>query len=176
MSQQAIAQKQKKVEALKEDIAKSSLVLVADYQGFSVKEITDLRKKLRKEKSEFKVVKNTLIERAVSESEYAELKDHLKGATALLLSYADPISPLKVLVKFINDGEKGKIRVGAIDKKVFNEKDLAEISKLPPREVLLGKVVGGLQSPIYGLVNVLSGPLRKLVYALSAIKDKKEGK
>ena len=173
MSEQAIAEKSKVVAELKEKIARASVMVLADYLGLSVKEMAELRRKLRAEKSELAVIKNTLIERAVAESGLPEFKDHLKGPTVVMLGYADAVSPLKALVKFIKETEKGGLRIGVVDKQVFSRDDLAAISKLPPREVLLGKVVGGLKSPLYGLANVLNGPLRKLVYALNAIKDKK---
>jgi len=174
MSERAIAEKKKKVDLLKDKFSRASVMVFADYLRFTVKEITALRKKLRAEDSEFSIIKNTVIERAIGES-FSQIKDHLKGPTAVLLGYKDAVSPLKVLVKFIKEAEKGEIRVGVVDKNIFDKKQLNEIAKLPSREVLLAKVVGGLQFPLYGLVNVLQGPIRKLVYALSAIKDKKGG-
>jgi len=175
MSDKAIAKKSQVVDKIKEKIARSRVIVVADYQGFSVKEMTDLRKKLRVEEAEYTVVKNTLLERAFEQSGFPQFKDYFKGSTAILLGYKDAVTPLKILVKFVKDSEKGKLRGGLVEKDIFGEKELTEISKLPSREVLLGKVVGGLQAPIYGLVNVLQGPIRKLVYALSEIKTKKGG-
>ena len=175
MSEKAIAAKQGKVNDLKDKISRSSILVVSDYLGFSVKQITELRKKLYTENAEFRVLKNTLIERAVEDAGFPQLKDHLKGSTALLLGYKDAVTPLKILVKFIREAEKGKIRAGVMEKDIVSDKDLNEISKLPSREVLLGKMVGGLQAPIYGLVNVLQGPIRKLVYAINAINKQKGG-
>ena len=175
MSERAIAEKSKVVADLKERIARSKLLVLSDYLGFSVKEMTQLRKQLRAENSELKVIKNTLVERAVKESGLGELGGHLKGPTAVILGYQDAVSPLKVLVKFIKDAEKGTIRIGVLDKQVFSQSDLTAISRLPSREVLLAKVVGSLQSPITGLVNVLQGPIRQLVGTLDAIKAKKGG-
>jgi large subunit ribosomal protein L10 len=71
--------------------------------------------------------------------------------------------------------EKGAVRIGIVDKNVYEEKQLEELSKLPAKEVLIAKVIGGFQAPLYGLVNVLQGPIRKLVYALNEIKSKKGG-
>jgi large subunit ribosomal protein L10 len=176
MSERAIAAKSKVVAELKEKIGRANVMVLTDYLGFSVKEMTELRRKLRKENSELSVVKNTLIERAVTESGLPELKDHLKGPTIVMLGYVDAVLPLKVLVKHLKEGEKGSIRIGVVDKKVFSADDLGAISKLPSREILLGKVASGLKSPIYGLVNVLNGPLRKLVYALEAVRKSKEEK
>ncbi|MFA6169428.1 MAG: 50S ribosomal protein L10 [Candidatus Margulisiibacteriota bacterium] len=175
MSEKAIAQKKIVVDDLKDRITRASLVVITDYVGFTVKDLTGLRKKLRPSGGELKVLKNTLIHRAASECGYDGLEGNLKGSTALLLGYDDPIIPLKVMVDYFKEIEKGSMRAGIVSKTVFDEKQLKEIAKLPPREVLLAKVVGGLQSPISGLVNVLQGPIRKLVYALQAIKDKKGG-
>jgi len=175
MSERAIALKQKKVDDLKERISRSSIMVVADYLGLNVKQITELRKKLHPEDAEFCIVKNTLIERAVGGDGFSLVRDQLKGPTALLLGYKDAAAPLKTLVKFIKEAEKGKIRVGVMDEKILSGGELNEISKLPSRDVLLGMVVRGLQSPIYGLVNVLQGPIRKLVYALDAVKKQKGG-
>lgn len=175
MSEQAIAEKRKVVDDLKERIGRARVMVISDYQGFSVKEMTDLRRKLRAENSELKVIKNTLVELAVGETGYAALAEHLKGSTAVMIGYGDAVAPLKVLVKFIREADKGKIRAGVVENAVFGQSDLNAIAKLPDKKVLLAKVVGGLQAPISGLVNVLQGPIRKLAYALNAIKDKKGG-
>jgi len=175
MSAKAIAAKNKVVVEIKEKLERSKVVLVSNYLGFRVKDITDLRKRLRSEDAEYRVVKNTLLERAFEQSGFPQLKEYFKGSTAILLGYKDAVAPLKIFVKFLKEAEKGELKVGLVEKQLFNAKDLGEISKLPSKEVLLGKLVGGLQAPIYGLVNVLQGPVRKLVYALNAIKDKKGG-
>ena len=175
MSEKAIAEKKKVVADLKEKISRATVMVVSDYHGYSVKQITELRKKLRSEEAEIRIIKNTLLERAVEESGFSQLKDQLKGSTALLLGYKDAVTPLKILVKFIKDNEKGAIRAGVVDKSLFGANELTEMSRLPSREVLIGQVVGGFKAPLYGLANVLSGPIRKLVYALDAINKKKGG-
>ena len=175
MSERIIAEKRKMVDELKQKIAKANLVLISEYLKFTVKEFTDLRRKLRAEESEIRVVKNTLIEKAVVESGFPQMAEHLKGSNAILLGYKDAVSPLKVLVKFIKESEKGAVKVGVIEKNVFVQKELHELAKLPAKEVLIAKVVGGFKAPLYGLVNVLQGPIRKLVYVLDAIKAKKGG-
>ncbi|MFH1576615.1 MAG: 50S ribosomal protein L10 [Candidatus Margulisiibacteriota bacterium] len=169
-----VAKKKQLVDDLTEKISSASVLIISDYRGISVKEITELRRKLYSEKSEFKIVKNTLLSRALEAAGYEQLKEHLEGPTGVLLGYEDPVEPLKALVDFVDEIEKGKIKAGVIEKNVVDEKSLAEISKLPPKEVLLAKVVGGFQAPIYGLVNCLQGNIRKLVYALVAVKDKKD--
>jgi large subunit ribosomal protein L10 len=173
MSEKAIAVKKKVVDELKEKLAKSNLLVLSDYKGFSVKDLTQLRRRFRPADSELKVLKNTLVKRAVNDAGYQGLDQHLEGSTVVLLGYGDPVAPLKVLVDHLKEIEKGEIRAGVVDGAVFGQKELQAIAKLPSREVLIAKVVGGMKSPLYGLVNALNGPLRKLVYALNAIKEKK---
>ncbi|MDD4178952.1 MAG: 50S ribosomal protein L10 [Candidatus Margulisbacteria bacterium] len=173
MSERAIAEKSKVVESIKEKLGRSKVVLLSNYQGMTVKDVTDLRKKLRVEDAELRVVKNTLLLRAFEQAGIAGLKEHFAGSTAVILGYKDAVTPLKIFVKLMKDSEKGALRAGLVEKDVYGEKELREIAKLPSKEVLLGKVVGGLNAPIYGLVNVLQGPIRKLVYALDAVKAKK---
>jgi large subunit ribosomal protein L10 len=174
MASNALAKKKETVKNLKESLSKAKLAVISDYKGFTVKEITDLRKRLYKEKAELKVVKNTVLSRAMDDAAYpSNIKDQMKGTTALLLGYGDPVSPLKIVVDFIKEIEKGDIRSGLIESTYAQKDDLVKISKLPGREVLIAKVVGGMKSPMYGLVNVLQGTIRGLVYALNAYKDKK---
>ena len=176
MASTKILQKKKEVvKELKEKIEKASVLILSNYTGFTVKEITELRKKLYQEESDYNVVKNTLLSRAVEEAGYPNLKEFLSGPTALLLGRKDPITPLKALVEFIKENEKGEVRAGVVEKTFVEKEKILEMAKLPSREVLIAKVVGGFKSPICGLVNVLQGTLRSLVYALNAIKDKKGG-
>ena len=176
MGAKAVETKKKVVEGLKEKISSASIMVLSDFRGVSAKQITELRKQLRSEESEYKIVKNTLLLRAIEAVGFKDLKEHLAGPTAMLLGYKDPVGPLKALVDFIKDNEKGGIKAGIFENNIIDKQALAEIAKLPPKEVLLAKVVGGFQAPIYGLVNVLQGTLRKLVYALNAVKEKKEVK
>jgi len=127
-----------------------------------------LKKKLKKHNAEFKVVKNTLFERAMDAKTFEPLKAHLEGPTGIVLGFDDPVGPVKVLAKFISDNEKPSIKAGIFEGKLSTPEEFVAISKLPSREELLSKVVGGMQSPIRGLVYVLNGTISKLVYALQA--------
>jgi len=165
--------KQEIVKDVKKGIEESTVSILMDYRGMSVKSITELKKRLRKQNAEFRVVKNTLFELAMDGKEFETLKAHLVGPTAILLGYEDPVGPVKVLAKFISDNEKPKIKAGVFEGKLATVEELTAISKLPGREELLAKVVGGIKSPINGFVWVLKGTMNKLVYALQALKDKK---
>lgn len=175
MSTKAVEEKKKSVEEFRQKIDSASVLVLTDYRGISVKEITTLRKKLRKQEAEYKVVKNTLCERAVEAAGFPKLKDYLQGPVALLLGYKEPVAPLKTLVDFLGEAGKGEIKAGIIEKSFMEAKEISEIAKLPSKEVLLSQVVSGLRAPIYGLVNVLRGTILKLVYVLNAIQQKKGG-
>jgi len=175
MSEKAIAEKKKVVDEFKDKISRAKVMVLSETLGLTVKEVTELRKKLRAEDAEFRVVKNTLLYRAAAEVGLEGVREHFNGPTAVLLGYKDAVSPIKILVKFLKDTGKGKMRLGRLENGLFNSGDLESISKLPPKEVLIAKVLGGLQSPIYGLVFVLQGSIRKLVYALAEVQKKKGG-
>ncbi|MDI6731311.1 MAG: 50S ribosomal protein L10 [Candidatus Margulisbacteria bacterium] len=174
MAGKALVKKQTTLKQLKEKIDSAKVLVFSNYSGFSVKEITGLRKKLRKQEAELKVYKNTLFFRAMKEAGFADIQE-FAGPTAVLLGYKDPVAPLKILVDAIKEYEKGEIKIGVIEKTMMGKEEILKVAKLPSREVLLAKVIGGLQSPLYGLVNVLNGTARKLIYALNAVAEKKGG-
>lgn len=161
------------VKTIKEKIDTSNIMILTDFRGMTVKQVTELRKKLRGHKAEYRVFKNTLVVKALPEG-MASLKDQLTGPVAIVFGFDDIVMPAKELVKFIHDNEKPRLIGSVIEKQVCGEKEVNQLSKLPSRQELLSKVVGGLKAPLYNLVSVLHGPLRKFVYALDAVKKQKE--
>jgi large subunit ribosomal protein L10 len=166
--------KQEVVSDLKKKFESSTVAVLVDYRGMSVKSVTELKKKLRTKGAELKVVKNTLTERALEKKEFENLKPLLEGPIAILLGAEDPIGPVKVLAKFISDNEKPLIKGGVFEGKITTSEEMTEISKLPSREELIATVVGRIKSPLVGLVFMLKGTINKLVYAVQAVKEKKE--
>ncbi len=169
-------EKAKIIEELSESLSGSPLVLLTDYKGLSVEEITKLRDELYEVGAKYRVAKNTLIKLAFQKAELPleEVGSSLEGNTALLYTEGDAVLALKALYKFIKDNKKPVVKCGLMDGKFITAEQAKEFSKLPPRDVLLAQLVGQMQAPIYGLHAVLSGTLRKLLYALNAIKEKKE--
>jgi len=161
------------VNDIKDRFKRSSIVVLTEYSGLSVAQVTKLKRELRKADAEFRVYKNTLTNIAIKGGDVNDLASMLAGPNAFLFGYGDPVAPVKVLSDFIKENEKPVIKAGVFDKKFLDGAAVKALAKLPPREVLLARVVGGIASPIYGLVNVLQGTIRNLVYALVAIKDKK---
>lgn len=175
MTVRAKSLKEKKVKAIdkiKGKIAESNVIILTDYSGLSVKQITDLRRKLRPHNAEYRVFKNTLMVKALP-AEMTSLTEMFSGPIAVIFGKGELSAPAKELVKFIGENEKPKLLSGVVESVIFSDKQIKELSKLPSRSELLAKVVGGVKSPLYGIVSVLHGPLRKLVYTLVAIKDKK---
>ncbi|MDN5362163.1 MAG: large subunit ribosomal protein [Moorella sp. (in: firmicutes)] len=170
-------QRAAKVEAtneIKEKLGASIVSLLADYRGLNVAEMTKLRRQLREAGVEFKVVKNTLTARAARELGLESLEPYLEGPTAIAFSATDPVAPAKILNEVVRNSKTFQIKAGVLQGKVISAGDIKALADLPSREQLLGRVVGGFQAPLAGLVNVLAGNIRNLVYALEAIRKQKE--
>lgn len=168
---------QKKIDIVKEineKLSKAKSLVFADYRGLTVHQIQDLKKLIKKEKGELVVTKNTLLKRALSETGFPSLDDTiLEGPTATLFSYEDEIAPLKALATFAKASGIPQLKAGILEKVILGKERLEELALLPPKNVLIAKLIGTIASPTYGLVTVLSGNMRKLVYALEAIKNSK---
>lgn len=162
------------VSDLNESFGRAKFAVVADYCGLKVAEFQKIRVELRKCESEIRVAKNTLLKRAVAETGNAALGDEFTGNTAVVLGYGDPVAPAKVVAKFADDHSKFVIRSAALDGEKIGVEDVIALSKLPPKEVLLGQLLSTWISVPTGLVQVLSAVPRTFAYALQAIKEQKE--
>jgi large subunit ribosomal protein L10 len=162
------------VSELNDSFSRSKLTVVADYCGLKVSEMQKIRVELREFDSEIRVAKNTLLKRAAAETNSASLSDDFTGTTAVVMSYADPVGPAKVLTKFADDHQKFIIRSAALEGEKIGVDQLVALSKLPSKEILLGQLLSTWTSVPTGLVQVLSGVPRTFVYALQALKDQKE--
>jgi large subunit ribosomal protein L10 len=166
-------EKKQIVEELKDKLNQVKAAIFTDYRGLNVEEITELRKQLREAGIEYKVVKNTLTRIAAKDINMDFLEEYLTGPTAIAFSFEDPVTPAKILSKFANSHKALDIKAGLVEGKLIDVEGIKALADLPSREVLIAKVIGGMQAPISGLVGVLNGPMRGLVYALKAIQDKK---
>lgn len=161
------------VKELKEKIAKSRSITFIDYQGLDVNSINEFRQQITDQNGETIIARNTLLKLALEEEGYKETSE-LKGPTAAVLSYEDPISPVKTIFDYAKKLDLPKVKFSFIEKVYTTEADTKVLSELPSKEELLAKVVGGLKSPLYGFVNVLGGTQRKFVTVLSRIAETKE--
>lgn len=164
------------IDELTDSLSKAQIVLFTDYKGMNVETIGKMRKELTKANAEYRVVKNTLLKIALKNvSLYSEtLDDQLQGTTAIMYTSSDPVLALKTFYKFVDgNGNVPPVKSGLFEGKFITPSQAKEFSNLPPRDVLISKLVGSIQAPIYSLQFVLSGTLRKLLFALNEIKDKK---
>ena len=160
------------IQELADLVGRSKGAILTDYRGFTVAEITDLRKRLREQGAEYHVVKNTLFKRALEDSE--SLAPFLEGPTAIAFALQDPVAPAKTVLDFMREKRKGVVKAGYIEGQVYTEPQVGELSKLPSRDMLIAQVVGGIQAPIANLVGTLDGIISEFVRTLEAIVDKRQ--
>ncbi|HKJ64041.1 MAG TPA: 50S ribosomal protein L10 [Desulfopila sp.] len=162
------------ISELNDSFSKAKFSVVADYRGLSVAQMQKIRIELRKVDSEIRVAKNTLLRRAVAETDSDVLSDDFTGTTAVVMAYDDPVGPAKALSKFADDHDKFIIRSAVLEGEKIGPDELKALSKLPSKEVLLSQLLSVLNGVPTGLVQVLSGVPRTFVYGLQALKDQKE--
>ncbi len=155
-------------------LRRSQAVIVSEYRGLTTKQLQDLRRELRSNGSEIVVAKNTLISRALAEVGMPAPDTLFTGPTAFTFCYTDVAGPAKALNKVARDSKILVVKGGLMGQSVFDEAGVTQLADLPSREQLLGQVVGVLQAPISGFVNVLAGTLRGLVNVLNAHMDQLE--
>lgn len=166
-------EKEIKVEEIKEDLRNSKVIVLTDYRGLTVAQINNLRRILKEEGGQYKVVKNTLTLLALKEVGLEKLDPYLEGPTAIAYGYDEPVMPVKLLVKFAKENDNLSIKAGALEGNVLEESELRRISELPSQEVLLGRALGCFQGPLRGFLGVLQGNILNFVYVLNAVKEQK---
>ncbi len=160
-----------------EKLKESKGVVLTDYQGMNVSQISSLRNELREKKVEFKIVKNTLMEKASEELNVEDLTKDLIGCTAIAFSGEDGVAPARLLKEYFKKNKIDlKVKSGLIDGRVFSSEKIMEIASLPSKDVLIAQMINGVKSPLYSLVFVLQGPLKGLIYTLEAVRKQKEAK
>lgn len=160
---------------MKEKMQTAKGAVFVGFTGLDVATVTKLRRKLREGGVEYKVIKNTLTRIAADELGYEGLDPVLAGPTAMAFSTEDVVAPAKILKEFIKETktEALTVKAGIADGQVIDVAAVTALADLPSREELLAKLVGSMQAPISGLVNVLQGNIRNMVYVLDAVRAKK---
>jgi len=161
-------QKTAQIEDLVDRLSRSQLTIIADYRGLTVDALQGFRARLRPLDSEFRIAKNTLARLAAERVGVDGLEPQLDGPTAILFAYGDVVAPAKAISDFARTSRILQIRAGVMNNQVISPSDIEAISSLPPRDELLGKLVGLLASPMARTVGVLSGPSRSVVYLANA--------
>ena len=162
-SEKIIKQKEETVKKLAEELKDTKIILLTDYRGITVEDVTKLRKELRDANAEYKVIKNNIVKRALELNGESGLDDLLEGPTAVITSKEDYLAPAKAIYNFTKNNDFYKIKGGIIEGKVMTAEEIITLAKLPSRQELLAKLAGALL-----------GNITKLAVALDAVKAQKE--
>ena len=165
--------KKKIVTDLKEKVVRQKAMVLVGITGLKVKDIMELRKRLKKAGGELKVVKKSLANLVLQENKMTFEKGNYKTEVALALGYEDEISPAKTIYQFSKENDKVQILGGFLSNAAKTIEEIVALAQLPSKEELFAKLVGSISSPLSGMSNVLQGNIKGLIVALGAIKDAK---
>ena len=164
------------IDRLQDTFSKCSIGILTDYRGLSTPEITVLRRKLRESSVEYKVVKNTLARFAGERAGKDDLVNFFEGPVAIAFGYGDITEPAKILTDYIRTSKASlSIKGGFLGDRLLTSEDVVTLSTLPSREILLAKVLGGMQGPIITLVGCLTTPIKGIIGVLQARIKQLEG-
>lgn len=163
---------------LRDSFSKANAAFFADYKGLTVEQVNDLRRRLRPHNVKVKVIKNNLARLAVKEAKLGEaseqLLDTVVGPTMVAFANGDPAAAAKIIQKFVEENEVFGLKDSLLGSQRLTTAQVAELSKLPSREVLLARLLGQLNAPVQNFVGVLAAVPRSLVQVLAAIEKKKQ--
>lgn len=170
--------KQAIVAKLKDQLTSAKGVVLTGYKGLTVAQDTELRRELRANGVTYHVVKNTMLRLAAQEAGIEGLDSHLEGTTAFAFSAEDAVAPAKIICGFMKKNKLEEagvltVKVGMVEGKVIDEKEVKALASLPSREELIAKLLGSMNAPIANSVNVLQGIIRNAVYVLEAVRAQK---
>jgi large subunit ribosomal protein L10 len=163
MKQEKLNQKQAEVDEVVANLKSAKSVVVIDYLGLTVEEVTNMRSELREQGATMKVIKNTVLRRAADVLGFEGIEDLFVGPTAIAYSEEDPVAPAKVAAKYAKDVEAVEIKGGMIEGKVATLEEIQALATLPSRDGLLSM-----------LVSVLQAPVRDFALTVKAVADKKD--
>ena len=166
------ARKQEIVSELRDFFGDGKVAIVTDLAGLTVTEITQFRRKLDKNNAKCRVAKNTLIKIATHETEYAPINEMVKGPTAVIVGYDDPVSPAKTTVEFLKQIKKGSIRGGVLEGRLISPEEVKGLAELPSKEQLLSSIMGGLDSGARGIAGILNAVIRDIAVLAEEVAKK----
>lgn len=168
-----LEEKKAVVAEVSEQVSKAQAIIIAEYRGLEVGEMTQLRAQARKSGVYLRVLKNTLVRRAVDGTAFSGLASDMVGPLVFGIS-TDPVSAAKVLSDFAKSNDKFVIKAGALPNQVMDVKGIQALASLPSREELLAKLLGTMQAPVATFVRTLNEVPSSLVRALAAVRDQKQ--
>lgn len=171
------AKKAEVINELRDKFLRAKAVVFTDYTGMTVREMSELRDLLRSVSVEYKVIKNNLARIAAKETPLQILRpEDYTGPIGIAIGYDDPLLVVKKVLEFTEKNEKLKLKNSVVEGRLFSPAELKELSKLPPRSVLLGMLASGLAQPLQQFSSLLYTMVASLAYALEALRRKKEEK
>ena len=160
------------IDEIKSRVDKTPYVLLTDYTGMQVPQFNELRNRLSGAKAELRVIKNTLLRRALKDSNLPDLESYLHGQSAVVMGESDVSAAAKVLKNFAAEFQKPKIKVGILDKAVLDTAQIMALADLPSKEVLQAKLLGLLLAPASTLVRLINTPASQVAQVLKAYSEK----
>ena len=161
------------IEGIAASLQNATNLFVTECGKLSNKQLEDLKKRLKRAPSDYMVVKNSMCTTALKKIGLEDLQQLIKGTCGVSFGTADPVATSKILVGFTKENEKFQLKGAYIDGEVVAVDIIKQLATIPPREILLARFVSSINSPVSGMVGALAAVVRKLLYALNAIKDKK---
>ena len=170
-----LEEKKQSVDELAEKLERASVVIATSYGGLTVAQMTDLRRKLRAQQVEFRVIKNTLARFSAAKAGKEQMDKIVKGPTAVAFGYGDVSIPAKTLLEHIRSSKINlKVNGGLIGNRLMTTAEVSALATLPPKEVLVAKLLGQMKSPIYSLAVVLNANIAGLAQILAARQKQME--
>ena len=167
------AQNVEMLDAIKTDLADVTAMWIVDYRGLTVKEVQDLRVKIREAGAIIKVYKNTLMRIGLKDADLPNLDEYLEGPSAFVFAHDDPVASAKVIKDFAAGNDKLEIKGGMMDGAAVDQAQVIAIASLPSREELIAKLLGTISNPLVGIVRVLNGPMEAFARCVSQIEEQK---
>ena len=167
-SEKILQKKKAEVEKLNSKLTNAQAFVLADYRGLTVEQDTKMRRAMREAGVDYRVYKNSIIRFAVKDTNLSELSDQLEGPTAIAISDTDPIAPSKLIAQFAKEYNKLEIKAGMVEGKILDIDGVKELAQTPSREELLARLIGSLQSSLYGLAAALNAIAEKQEQAQEA--------
>jgi len=176
-------QKEQEVLEIKEKLDKASSLYFTDFSGLTVAQTNELRDEFFNAKVDYKVIKNTLIKKALESSkegkfssQASKLIENLKGPTGVIFAYEDPVSPAKIIKKFFDKIEKPKLKIALIENVTYDSSRLVELASLPTKPEIISSIIGCLHAPISGIVNAINAVIGDLASVIEEVAKKKNNK
>lgn len=162
-------EKEERVRQLTETISSGKGVYLADFTGLNVEKVSLLRRQMHEAGVHVQIAKNTLLRLAMKGGDYESLVSHLSGPNAILVPTEEEIVPAKILSEFIRVHKLPRVKLACLDGRIYDETEVQQLAKLPPREILLGMFLRVLQGPLAQFVGVVRAPLRDLANVLDQV-------